>query len=127
MSWFHRNKINKDMIRAINPTSKASLKTQCLLLGNGDIEQANKLYDYFAKDMPELPPYDAPTPTWIDNTKDSLSSLFSFLGQHKDGLSQGYDIIRGLFNARGANIPPLGGVAEEVVEGAESDLPPINE
>lgn len=126
MSWFHRNKINKDMIRAINPTSKASLKTQCLLLGNGDIEQANKLYDYFAKDMPELPPYDAPTPTWIDNTKDSLSSLFSLIGQHKDGLSQGYDIIRSLLNAKGVNLPSLAEDAEETAEAVESDLPPIS-
>lgn len=111
----------------ISPTSKASLKTSCLLMANGDIDKAERLYDYFAKDMPEIPPYDAPTPNWVDSTKDSLNSLFSFFGQHKDGLSQGYDIIRGLFNARGANIPPLSGVAEEVVEGAESDLPPINE
>ena len=115
------------MIRAINPTSKASLKSQCLILSEGDIEQANKLFDYFAKDMPELPPYDPPTPSWVDNTKDSLNSLFSFFGQHKDSLSQGYDMIRGLLNARGANIPPLGGAAEEVAETLESDLPPINE
>ena len=125
MLLFHRNRISKEMIRAINPTSKASLKTQCLLIGNGDIEQADKLYDYFAKDMPELPPYDPPAPTWVDNTKESLGSLFSFFGNHKDGLSQGYEIIRAMLNARGANLPPLGSTAEEVAETVEEEIPPI--
>ena len=31
---------------------------QCLLICNGNIEEATKLYDYFAKDMPALPDYD---------------------------------------------------------------------
>ena len=85
----------------IRPTSKASLKTTCLLMANGDIDKAERLYDFYAKDMPDMPLYDAPTPSWVDNTKDTLNGLFSFLGDHKDGLSQGYEIIRALFNTRG--------------------------
>ena len=121
---FFSNKITLDMIKMINPTSKASLKTQCLIVGKGDIEQANRLYEYFTKDMPELPAYDTPDPTFADKTNNTLNGLFSFFGQHKDGLSQGYDILRNLLNARGANLPPLGEVAEDVAE-AENDLPPI--
>jgi len=109
----------------LRPTSKAALKTQCLLLANCDIEKAERLYDFYAKDMPDMPMYDAPTPTWVDNTKDTLTGIFSFLGDHKDGLNQGYEIIRALFNARGANLPPLGGVAEDVADTVENDLPPI--
>ena len=126
MSLFGKNKIRMDMIRAITPTSKASLKSQCLIISKGDIEQADKLYDYFTRDMPDMPAYDAPAPNWVDNTKDTLNGLFSFFGSHKDGLTQGYEILRAMFNARGANLPPLGGVAEDVAETAES-LPPINE
>lgn len=125
MSWFNRNKIDKDMIRMLRPTSKASLKTTCLLMSNGDIEKAEKLYDFYAKDMQDMPLYDPPTPTWADNTKETLNGLFSFLGNHKDGLTQGYEIIRAMFNARGANLPPLGGAAEEVAETVEDDIPPI--
>lgn len=128
MSWFKKNKIDKDMIQMIRPTSKSSLKTQCLLIANGDVEKAERLYDFYAKDMPDMPLYDAPVPTWVDNTKDTLNSFFSFLGEHKDGLSQGYEIVRAMFNARGANLPPLGGVAEQAAEAAvETALPPINE
>lgn len=121
---FFSKKINPDMVKMINPTSKASLKTQCLIVSQCDIEQANRLYDYFTKDMPDLPPFDTPDPTFADKTKNTLSSLFSFFGDHKDGLSQGYEIFRNLLNARGANLPPLGEVAEDVAE-AENDLPPI--
>lgn len=126
MIHFNRNRIDKEMINLIQPTSKATLKSQCLMVSDGDLEQADKLYAYFTKDMPELPAYEPQPPTWVDNTKDTLSNLFSFLGNHKNGLSQGYDILRSLLNARGANIPPLSGVAEETAETVESDLPPIN-
>jgi len=51
------------MIRAIRPTSKASLKIQCLMIGK-TVDEANKLYDYFAKDMPDLPDFDPVPPTW---------------------------------------------------------------
>jgi hypothetical protein len=51
--------------------------------------------------------------------------LFSFLGEHKDGLSQGYDIIKAILNARGVNLPSLTEDAEETAEVVESDLPPI--
>ena len=130
MLWFKKNKIEKDMIQMIRPTSKSSLKTQCLLIANGDIEKAEKLYDFYAKDMPDMPLYDAPSPTWVDNTKDTLNGFFSFLGEHKEGLSQGYEMLRMMFNARGANLPPLGGAVEDVVGtsvAAEPQLPPINE
>lgn len=111
----------------LRPTSKASLKTQCLLLANCDIEKAERLYDYYAKDMPELPMFDAPTPTWVDNTKDTLNGLFSFFGEHKDGLSQGYEIIRSMFNSRGANLPSLAEDVEETAEAVEKEIPPLTE
>lgn len=124
MPLFSRYKISKDMIQAINPTSKAALKSQCLMLGNGDIEQADRLYDYFTKDMPDIPTYEPPQPTWVDSTKDTLNSFLSFFGSHKDGLSQGYEIVRAMLNARGVNLPSL---AEDVAETAETDIPPLTE
>ena len=115
------------MIQAINPTSRASLKSQCLTVSNGDIEQADRLYEYFTKDMPDIPTYEPPTPTWVDNTKESLSSLFSFFGSHKDGLSQGYEIVRAMLNARGVNLPSLAEDAAETAETVETDIPPLTE
>ena len=65
MLWFGKkfNKRRLEMISAMRPTSKATLKMQCLMVCKGDIDEAMKLYDYFAKDMPDLPDYDRPQPT----------------------------------------------------------------
>lgn len=123
---FRSHKIKPEMIKMISPTSKASLKTTCLLMADGDIDKAERLYDYFTRDMPEIPPYDAPTPTMMDNVKNGVNSIFSLFGQHKDSLSQGYDIIRSILNARGANLPSLVSDAEETAETVETELPPIS-
>ena len=39
MFW-NRNKISKDMIQNIRPTSKVSLKMSCLYTCNGDVDKA---------------------------------------------------------------------------------------
>lgn len=113
------------MLQAISPTSKASLKTQCLLVSNGDVEKAEKLYDFYVKDMPDLPNFDAPAPTWVDNTKNTLTSLFSFIDEHKDGLAQGYDVLRSILGAKGVNLPPIVPSVGQAAANAEP-LPPIN-
>lgn len=117
---FHRHKIKKEMIRMLRPTSKATLKTQCLLISNGDIDKAQKLYDFYAKDMPDMPLYDAPQPTWLDNTKSTLTDMFGFLGDHKDEILQGWEMIRGLFGRTAED-------TADAVEDVAADLPPINE
>lgn len=123
---FRSHRIKPEMIKMISPTSKASLKTTCLLMADGDIDKAERLYDYFVKDMPEIPPYDAPTPSMMDNVKSNINSILSLFSQHKDSLSQGYDVIRSLLNARGANLPSLVTDAEETAEAVETELPPVS-
>lgn len=124
MKWFNSTKKKLEMIQAIKPTSRATLKMQCLFAAKGDIDEATRLYDYFAKDMPALPDYDAPVPTWLDNTKDVASGIVGWLGQNKDTLAQGYEIIRGI---TGNRLPPLmGGIADNPTPPADP-LPPINQ
>ena len=86
------------MISGLKPTSKSTLKIQCLLLTKGDIDEAEKLYDYFAKDMPELPSYDPVPPTWVDNTKDIANSVMGWFKENQDTLVQGYEFIRSITN-----------------------------
>ena len=92
------------MIQAVRPTSKATLKMQCLMVCKGDIDEAEKLYDYFARDMPALPDYDTPPPTWLDNTKDVAGGIVGWLGQNKDTLAQDSEILRAI---TGNRLPPL--------------------
>ena len=105
------------MIQAIRPTSKATLKLQCLFACKGDIDESNKLYDYFAKDMPDLPDYDPVQPTWMDNTKDVVNGLIGWMKENQSTLAQGYDFIRGIVQNRA--LPPI--------EESGTPLPNINE
>ena len=108
------------MIQAIRPTSKATLKLQCLFAAKGDIDEANKLYDYFAKDMPDLPDYDPVQPTWVDNTKDAVNGIMGWAKENQGTLAQAYEFIRGIVLNK--SMPAIG--VEEVVE---TPLPNINE
>lgn len=117
---FFNKKKKLEMIQAIRPTSKATLKMQCLFACKGDIDEAGKLYEYFAKDMPELPDYDPVQPTWIDNTKQTVSGLMGWLKDNQDTLAQGYDFIRSVVQKR--ELPPIG----EAAAGTVTPLPEIN-
>lgn len=120
MKWF-KSKKRLEMIQTVRPTSKATLKMQCLMVCKGDIGEAEKLYDYFARDMPALPDYDTPPPTWLDNTKDVAGGIVGWLGQNKDTLAQGYEILRAI---TGNRLPPL---ALPDTEAPAAPLPPINQ
>lgn len=109
------------MIQAYKPTSKASLKQYCLLVAQGDVDEATKLYDFFMRDMEDLPMFDPIPPTWIDNAKKSVAGIFDLINENKDGLAQGYEVLRGIMAARGKNLPPIAPPANDV-----APLPPIN-
>lgn len=124
MFWNKRKKEKEmlEMIRMIRPTSKMALRQQCLLIAKGDVDEAKKLCDYYTDGMDELPMFDKPELTWMDNTKQTLDSIFGWLSEHKDGLMNTYDFIR---NMSGGKLPPMSGEVEEAAE--EEALPPINE
>ena len=108
------------MIQAIRPTSKATLKIQCLFACKGDIDEAAKLYDFFAKDMPNLPDYDPVQPTWVDNTKDMANGIFSWIKENQNTLAQGYGFIRNIVQNKTLPEVPLPTAQTE-------PLPAINE
>ena len=119
MSWFNNKKKRLEMIQGIKPTSKASLKLQCLFATKGDIDEAKKLYDFFAEDIKSLPDYDPVAPTWMDNTKDIMGGIFGWMKDNQDTLAQGYEFIRSIMQNK--TLPPI-----TPTETAEA-LPPINE
>lgn len=116
---------NMEMLQAIKPTSKASLKLQCLFICKADIEEASKLYDYFAKDMPNLPDFDPAPPTWVDNTKSTVNGLMGWIKENQDTLAQGYEFISTIIANRGM-LPSIAPAAEAAEEAAEDVLPEIN-
>ena len=116
MFWSTKNKIKKEMIRAINPASKASLKMQCRLVSNGDIDKAERLYDFMAKDMPDLPMFDPVQPTTLQQVKQTAAETFGWINENQDTIMNWVGRIRGMFSkgVPAAGAPPQG------------PLPPIN-
>lgn len=109
------------MIQGYKPTSKASLKQFCLLATKADVKQASELYDFMIKDIEDLPTFDPVPPTWVDNTKQVVGDIFGFIKENKDGLAQGYDIIRTIITSKGKVLPDIGATPTPV-----EPLPPIN-
>lgn len=110
---FHKNRIKKEMLQHLRPTSKASLKQQCLLLSNGDIDKAERLYDFMAKDMPDLPMYDPVQPTTMQQVKQTAVETFGWINENQETIMNWVGIIRNLFGKGGtppqAPLPPING------------------
>ena len=122
MKWFNNNKKRLEMIQGIRPTSKASLKLQCLFATKGDIDEAKKLYDFFADDIPSLPDYDPAPTTWVDTTKQAATDIFSWFKDNQNTIATGYEMVRQM---TGGKLPPLTLPTTESEVPAEP-LPPIN-
>lgn len=104
------------MIRALNPTSKASLKMQCLLVSNGDVDKAERLYDFMAKDMPDLPMFDPIQPTTLQQVKETAVQTVSWVNENKENIMDWVGIIKGIFSKNPTVVPSA----------PSTPLPPIN-
>ena len=80
-------------INRIQATSKMSLKMSCLAACNNNVEEAQKLYDFIASDI-NLPDTDIVPPTVMERFKSGAESLFGWIGEHKDSLIEGYNMIQ---------------------------------
>lgn len=123
MKWFTNKNKRLEMIRGIQPTSKATLKLQCLFATKGDIDEAKKLYNFFAEDIPSLPDYDPAPTTWVDTTKQTASGIFSWLKDNQDAIATGYEMVRQM---TGNRLPPLTLPAAAEPETPVVELPDIN-
>jgi hypothetical protein len=90
-------------ISGIVTTSKMSLKASCIRVCGSDIEKAEKLYDFFAKDIKDLPDFDIPPPSTYEQIKGIAGEIFGWVDQNQDKLVGAYNLIQGL---RGGNPLP---------------------
>lgn len=104
--FFNRNKIKKDMIQNIRPTSKVSLKMSCLYTCNGDVDKAERLYSFLIKDMEDLPTFDAVQPTTMQQLKDGAVQTFGWINQNQDTIMNWIGVIKDMFGKGGNNMPP---------------------
>ena len=104
-----------EQIARLIPKSKASLKQQCLLLAKGDVDNAERLYNFMIKDMEELPMFDPMPPTTMQQVKETAASTFAWIKENKNDILDWVGFFQGMFG-KGGGVPPAGGGA----------LPPIN-
>ena len=119
MKWFTNNEKRLKMISAIRPTSKATLKMQCLMVCKGDIDEALKLYDFFAKDIPNLPDFDPVPPTWQQNTAQTVNGIMAWMKENSGTIQQAYSMVQQIITNKG--VLPITPEAP-----ATEPLPPIN-
>ena len=108
---WNKTKIDKKMIPELQPTSKAALKQQCLMLANGDIDKAAKLYDFMIKDMEELPIFEPQKPSVITQAKDTVVDAFKWANDNQEQIFNWVGFVKSLFNKGGGAPPAAGGTA----------------
>lgn len=92
---------------------------QCLMVCKGNIDEALKLYDFFAKDMPDLPDFDPVPPTWQQNTAQTINSIMAWMKENSGTIQQAYSMVQQIIANKGVlPITPEPPAAEP--------LPPIN-
>jgi hypothetical protein len=106
---FGRNDIDIDMIVT---TSKMSLKASCIKACNNDVEKAERLYDFFIKDIKDIPDFDAVPPSAFEQIKTMAGDVFGWVEQHQDKLLDVYNIFQSIRGGQPLNIPsgPVDGV-----------------
>lgn len=68
----------------IRTTSKDALKRSALMVAGNDIKKATEIYEFFIKDMPELPPFDPVQPSTLSQVKDTAVQLFQWGRENQD-------------------------------------------
>lgn len=121
MLWFGKEKRKKmEFIQNFVPTSKAQLLQVAMFLNKGDIQKAQEMYDFYAKNL-DLPDFDPLTPTFMQQMRRNAGDIFSWIKANQGDLVQGYQMIYSIIKNKGAL--PVGEPTGTVVE----PLPPINE
>lgn len=109
---FGKKNINLDMIV---PTSKIALKTSCLRACDNDLEKAEKLYEFFAKDLANLPDFDVAPPTVLEQAKEMIGNTFSWLDNNQEKIVGYYQLFKQIRNGADlsivsqplSNVPPI--------------------
>ena len=81
-------------MEAIVPTSKMSLKMSCIRACGKDIKAAEQLYDFFVKDMPSLPDFDAVPPSPMKQITDGAMKVFGWIDKNQDKLAGYYNLFQ---------------------------------
>ena len=89
----------------IVPTSKMALKTSCLRACNNDIDKAERLYEFYAKDIADLPDFDIMPPNTFQQAKDMISNTLSWIDNNQDKIVGYYNIFQHMRGGQPLTLP----------------------
>ena len=123
MLWFNSKEKRKKMefIQNYVPTSKAQLLQVAMFFNKGDIQKAQEMFDFYAKNL-DLPDFDPVAPTMMQQVRKGAVDLFSWIKENQSDIVNGYEMVRQM---TGNRLPPLTLPTANAAEAAEP-LPEIN-
>lgn len=95
----------------IRTTSKEALKRSALLVCGNDIKKASELYDFFIKDIPDLPATDPVLPNTFDQIKETAVNVFQWGEQNQDKIIGAINMVLSMMGKS-----PIGGAPVAPVE-----------
>ena len=106
---FNRNEID---ITTIVTTSKMALKASCIRACNNDVDKAERLYDFFIKDIKDIPDFDPRQPTALEQIRSVAGDVFGWVEQNQGKLLDAYNLFQSIRGGQPLNIPsgPVQGV-----------------
>lgn len=99
----------------IVPTSKFDLKMQCIAIARGNVDEAEKLYNFLAGDI-AIPDVTAPAPTIMQQIKETAGGLFGFVKENQGDFIQAYNYIQAIRN---------GAAIQDAQAAVTTELPPL--
>ena len=98
----------------IRTSSKEALKRSALLVCGNDIKKATELYEFFVKDMPNLPDTDPVLPNTFDQIKETAVNVFQWGEQNQDKIIGAINMVLSMMGkntigtaaAAAAEVPP---------------------
>lgn len=94
----------------IRPTSKIALKSSCLEACKGDLNEAQKLYEYYMKDLKDIPDFDYTPKSTMEEARETIGNAVSWAVDNKESLMTIFQAFRGGGAPSAhipANVPPI--------------------
>lgn len=91
----------------IRTSSKEALKRSALMVCGNDIRKATELYEFFVKDMPNLPDTDPVLPNTFDQIKDTAVSVFQWGEQNQDKIIGAINMVLSMLGKNPVGTAPV--------------------
>ena len=93
-------------LRMLRTTSKDALKRSALMMCEGDIKKSTEIYEFFMKDVENMPDFDMPPTPFIEQAKNTVGEVFGFLDENKDKLMGAWEFIKSMRGGGGTPAAP---------------------